>query len=126
MQRGCSIIAGRPFHNIGYVATNDLKVHVLVMMSDAKVMPDEDGEKAEPVPCFNCDANCWKAGWLLLAGEEGEDRKNLCDNCFLFTPKPKGAERRFQGKIKIVPIVPKKEKRKVVKKKPAAVKRTRK
>jgi hypothetical protein len=88
-------------------------------MSDAKVIPVEDGEKAEPepVPCDNCDANCWKVGWLLLP-EEGEERKNLCDNCFLFTPKPKGAERRFQGKI--VPAVPKKEKKKVVKKKPAA------
>jgi hypothetical protein len=101
------------------LATSDLQVHVLVTMSDTKVMPEEDGEKVEPfpVPCDNCDADCWKVGWLLLA-EEGEDRKNLCDNCFLFTPKPKGAERRYQGSIR--PNVPKKEKKKVIKKKPAA------
>jgi hypothetical protein len=100
-----------------------------------KVMPDEEGETAEPepgpVPCYNCDADCWKAGWLLLADEVEGDRRNLCDNCFLFTPKPKGAERRFKGNI--IPCKPKKEKTKVVKKKaapkvvkkkPAAVKRT--
>jgi hypothetical protein len=104
----------------------------------ASLTIDEECALAEPVPCQNCDANCWKAGWLLLPdpaeGEGEEDRQNLCDNCFLFTKRAKGAERRFRGKI--TPSEPKKDKPKAtpkakkppapkaIKKKPPAAKRT--
>mmetsp|Transcript_134694 Transcript_134694/g.200453 ORF Transcript_134694/g.200453 Transcript_134694/m.200453 type:complete len:91 (-) Transcript_134694:397-669(-) len=80
-----------------------------------------------PIPCFKCDADCWRRGWLLLA-EEGETQRNdICDNCLLFHKNVKGAERRFDGAIK--PNEPKKKpapkkKTAAVKKKPAATKKS--
>lgn len=84
-------------------------------------------EQRKSIPCFQCEADCWSRGWLLLAEEEGGERKDICDNCLLFHKKVKGAERRFDGEIK--PNEPKKAKggaktANPVKKKPAAAKKS--
>jgi hypothetical protein len=106
------------------------------MSEDAKEeMPNGDEEPMTPtvIPCFKCDNDCWRRGWLLLPDEEEEGgvRNNICDDCLLFHKKVKGAERRFDGKIKPnapkkPKPAPKKKKATAIKKKPAAAKNTRK
>lgn len=89
-------------------------------MSDKEeTKADDAGETEEQkvIPCWNCEADCWRRGWVLPAETEGEEPKDLCDNCLLFTKGVTLAQRRFDGKIK--PLPEKKNK----KPKPAAAKK---
>lgn len=76
-----------------------------------------NGEKEEEggtLDCSTCGENCWKTGWFLAAEEGSEERKTLCDDCFLIAPNIKGADRCLRGQVKI--IVKKEKKPKAAKK----------
>ena len=77
---------------------------------------NSNGEKEEggTLDCSACGENCWKTGWFLAAEEGSDDRKTLCDDCFLIAPNIKGADRCLRGQVKI--IVKKEKKPKPAKK----------
>jgi len=73
-------------------------------------MPEEeaDAEAGGTLKCSKCGDNCWAVGWFLQAEDASEERKSLCDNCFLVAPNIKGADRCLLGQVK---VIPKKEKK---------------
>lgn len=78
---------------------------------------NSSGEKEEEggtLACSKCGENCWKTGWFLAAEEGSDERKTLCDDCFLIAPDIKGADRCLRGQVKI--IAKKEKKPKVAKK----------
>ena len=85
--------------------------------SSAEKQKEEAAEVGGTLDCSKCGDNCWEKGWFLAAAEEDgstNERKSLCDDCFLFAPDIKGADRCLKGKLKI--IAKKEKKPKVAKK----------